>query len=120
MKNLSIIWGIVLFVMFISSHSHAATYFNYHTDLLEQGNTGGWTNSLKTFDDEYTVNVGKTSKIDVWVHDVVIAEDGILYADLGIEYNPFEVEICGVEVFDGVNGLPGPWIRLHHHNRPHL
>ncbi len=109
MKKLSIMWGVVLFIHLMSNHSHAETYFNYHTDLLEQGNIGGWPYSLKTFDDEYTVTVGKTSKIDVWVHDVVLDDDGILYADLGIEYNPVEVEICGVEVFDGVNGPPGPW-----------
>jgi len=101
-------WGVVLFITFMTTHSRADTYFNFYTDFLEQGNPGGWTFSHKTFDNEYTVTVGQTSEIDIWVHDVVL-DDGLLYAELAIEYNPDEVEISHLEVFDGVNGPPGPW-----------
>jgi hypothetical protein len=76
MKKLSIIYGLILFLSLLSSYSFAVTYFNYHTDFLEPGNSGGWTYSHKTFDAERTVPVGKTAEIDIWVHDILLVHIG--------------------------------------------
>jgi hypothetical protein len=48
--------------------SHGA--LSYRIDVLEQGNTGGWETSLKTFDDEWMMAPSETVTIDVWMHDV--------------------------------------------------
>ena len=42
----------------------------YCKDFLESGNPGGWSASLKTFDDEWTMNVGDEVELDIWVNDV--------------------------------------------------
>ena len=51
-----------------STVSHGA--LSYRIDVLEQGNTGGWETSLKTYDDEWTIVSSETVTIDVWMHDV--------------------------------------------------
>ena len=40
----------------------------YCKDFLEEGNPGGY-NSLKTFDDEWTLNPTETVDMDIWVND---------------------------------------------------
>ena len=111
------IWGgkmkklaIFIFVLCVmSSPNSAAGYdFMFHADFLESVNPGGWSYSLKTFEDEYILNVGSTVEFDIWVHDVPLYE-GILSAALWIEYNPSEITIISVDVYDGVHGPPGPW-----------
>jgi len=99
----------ILGLTLISSPSFAAEYdFMFHADFLESANPGGWTYSYKTFEEEYTVNVGNTVEVDIWVHDVPLYE-GIIFAGLYIEYNSSEIAVISVDVYDGVHGPPGPW-----------
>ena len=54
MKAISTIWMLLLVLGLISSPVFAIEYCK---DFLESGNPGGWYgNSLKTFDDEWTLD----------------------------------------------------------------
>ena len=86
-----------------STVSHGA--LSYRVDVLEQGNLGGLDESLKTFDDEVTVTPSETVEIDVWLHDV---PQELLTAGFWVEFNPEQVQITSVDVYDGSTS-PGPW-----------
>ena len=77
----------------------------YCTDILEPGNPGGWTNSLKTFDDEWTLSPGEEVDVDIWLNDV---QDILVYAGFWIEYDPSLVSIIDVKAYDG-SIISGPW-----------
>ena len=79
-----------------STVSHGA--LSYRVDVLEQGNLGGLDESLKTFDDEVTVTPSETVEIDVWLHDV---PQELLTAGFWVEFNPEQVQIISVDVYDG-------------------
>ena len=83
--------------------SHGAP--GYRIDVLEPGNNGGWEESLKTFDDEWTIPQSETVEVDIWLHDVT---QELLTAGFWIEYNPEQVSIETVKAYDG-STFTGPW-----------
>ena len=86
-----------------STVSHGAP--SYRVDVLEQENPGGWEESLKTFDDEWTTPQSETVEADIWLHDVT---QELLTAGFWIEYNPEQVSIETVNLYDG-STFTGPW-----------
>ena len=78
----------------------------YCKDFLEPGNFGGLSTSLKTFDDEWTMEVGDEVEFDIWINDV---SHSLLTAGFWIEYDPSVVSIVGVDVYDNYDSPPGPW-----------
>jgi hypothetical protein len=79
--------------------------FGYFTDLLEPGNPGGWTSSLKTFDDEWTLSPGEEIEVDIWLNDI---PETMLLSGFWLEYDSSLVSIIEVKAYDS-NLLPGPW-----------
>lgn len=76
----------------------------YGKDFLEPGNPGGWSASLKTFDEELTVSCGDTFDVDIWINDT---PEKLLAAGFIINYDASQIRIVGVDAYDGA--LPGPW-----------
>ena len=104
MKKISTICMLSLVLGLVSCPAFAIEYCK---DFLEPGNPGGWNgNSLKTFDDEWTMEVGDEVELDIWVNDVPFS---LLSGGFWIEYDPSQVGIVSVDAYDGFNGPPGPW-----------
>jgi hypothetical protein len=77
----------------------------YCKDFLEGGNPGGWNgSSLKTWDETWTMNVGQTVDMDIWVND---APEALLTGGFAIIYDPVSVALTNVIPYDTSNG--GPW-----------
>ena len=57
----------IAFVIFITLITWSAFAANYNADYLEDGNTGGWETSLKTFDEIITTVSGETFFVDIWM-----------------------------------------------------
>ncbi len=102
MKAISTIWMLLLVLGLMVSPCYAIEYCK---DFLESGNPGGWSVSLKTFDDEWTLKVGDEVELDIWINDVPLP---LLSGGFWIEYDPSEVSIVHVQSYDGYF-LPGPW-----------
>ena len=102
MKGLSIVCAVILILGLIVSPTIA---LQYRTDVLESGNPGGWTESLKTFDDEWTLNVGEVVELDIWINDF---PEELSTAGFWITYDPSLVSIEDVIAYDS-NDLIGPW-----------
>ena len=102
MKKPSIIciFVLVLFPLPVSGQD-----VDRYVDILEPGNPGGWENSLKTWDVEYSMNVGDTIEFDVWLGDT---GEGFIEASYWASYDPSQLSMYGVEAYDGIE-LPGPW-----------
>jgi hypothetical protein len=77
----------------------------YCKDILETGNPGGWTGSLKTFDDEWTIGTSETVDVDIWIND---APEALLTGGFWISFDPALVSVVSVEVYNN-SVLPGPW-----------
>lgn len=103
MKKSLIICLVVLFLYPLSIS--AQDVINRYIDILEPGNPGGWKNSLKTWDVEYTMSVGDTVEFDVWLSDT---GDGFMEASYWANYDPSQLSMFGVKAYDGVS-FPGPW-----------
>ena len=87
--------------------------FGYFTDVLEQGNPGGWTSSLKTFDDEWTLSPGEEIEVDIWLNDV---PETMRNGGFWIDYDPSLVSIIDVNAYDGTIYYPAvhgyhPWVQ---------
>ena len=76
----------------------------YCKDFLEAGNPGGWSGSLKTFDDEWALSPGATVDMDIWTNDV---PEPMLTSGCIIVYDPALVDIPNVIPYDSNNG--GTW-----------
>ena len=112
MKKLSIIWLFIFFLSFLSTQCFAYVadeHFIFRTDFLEPENPGGWTHSLKTFDEEYSVTIGSTIEVDIWTYNFPLPGMGLLVGDIVIFYDPAQLSILSVDVYDGVHGPAGPW-----------
>ena len=59
----------------------------------------------KTFDDEWTMNVGEEVEIDIYLNDM---PQNLLNVSFLLGFGS-SIEIVEVQVYDGVNGPPGPW-----------
>ena len=77
-----------------------------YIDILETGNPGGWSDSLKTWDAEYSVNVGDTVEFDLWLGDENV--EGFVMAGFWASYDSSQLSMFDVEAYDGVS-FPGPW-----------
>jgi len=94
---------VVLF--FLICAVSTASGIEYATDVLEKGNPGGNTASLKTFDQKGIKDMGKEITLDVWIKDV---PEELITAGFWLTYDPSKVNIVKVDVYDG-STLPGPW-----------
>ena len=97
---------ICLFALVLCPLAYSDQYVDRYVDILEPGNPGGWENSLKTWDVEYSMNVGDTIEFDVWLGSENV--EGFVEASYFATYDPFKVNMFGVEAYDGVQ-LLGPW-----------
>jgi hypothetical protein len=91
---------------------------SYTTDFLETGNPGGWTTSLKTFEDEWWMEPSTQTQMDIWIDN---APEPLVSGGFWLAYDPSLVSIAGVSVYDSdldgsqgnpspcCPGLPGPW-----------
>ena len=82
----------------------------YTIDFLEPGNPGGWTNSLKTFEDAWTLSPGEEIEVDIWVNDLPFPDVHLTFGGFYMEYDPARIDILSVEGYDDdYNISPGPW-----------
>jgi hypothetical protein len=79
----------------------AVSQISYCKDFLEPGNQDG---SLKTFDEEWTLEQNETVEMNIWINDVPAS---LLTAGFFIEFDPALVNITSVLPNDSNNG--GPW-----------
>ncbi len=115
MKHFTCITALSLIAGWLANSAFAV---EYRTDFLEPDNPGGVTESLKTFDDEWTIGVGETFSIDVWAADI---PEEIISSGFEMLYNPAQMRLVSVKAFDGdadgsqgnpvpcCPGLTGPW-----------
>ena len=101
MKNLTFIALLALTAGLMGSPAFGV---EYGTDFLEPGNPGGVSGSLKTFDDEWTLETGETVDVDIWISE--LPED-MITAGFVVEYDESRVSIANTAVYDG--SRPGPW-----------
>jgi hypothetical protein len=97
----SLLFYIPLLVFIMATSSFAQ---HYSKDFLETGNPGGWSTSLKTWDEEWTLNAGEEIYLDIWFN----IDCSLITGGLWIVFDPAEVSLLDVQVYDG-NELPGPW-----------
>jgi len=84
--------------------SRPAVAIEYSLDFLESGNLGGWSGSLKTFDNTWTLSPGSTVDVDIWLSDL---PECIYTAGAIIQFNPALVDIISVVPYETPIG--GPW-----------
>jgi hypothetical protein len=78
---------------------------HYSIDFLEPENPGGWTGSLKTFDEAREMSVGEEVDVDVWMNGVL---EPIMSSGFMMRYDPSLATLVSVQIYDA-NELPGPW-----------
>jgi hypothetical protein len=88
------------------SHEWDCALPGYSADFLETGNPGGWSGSLKTFDDDWTLNQNDIVYVDIWLTD---SPETTISAGFYIEFNPAQVSVVSVEGYDSTSNPPGPW-----------
>lgn len=93
-----------VFALFMCCMVSAAFGVEYGADFLERDNPGGWSESLKTFDEGWTVSPGRTVNVDIWIKDL---PEELITAGFQMEYDASLVSVSGCDVYDG--SLPGPW-----------
>jgi hypothetical protein len=101
-KVSSIICAFVLILGLMSGQSFA---IGYCKDYLEIGNPGGWSSSLKTFDESVILEGSETIFLDIWVNDVRTGDELISSGFKAFLYP--SVNLVSVEVYDTQHG--GPW-----------
>lgn len=81
----------------------------YATDVLEPGNPGGWTSSLKTNDDTYKIEAGQTIEVDIWLKNAPGSANG---GGAFIDFRGYtdKISYINCQRYDnGATELPGPW-----------
>jgi len=96
---------ICLIGLFLATMATTVDAIEYGMDILEKGNSGGWSASLKTFDQKGGKSLDKEVVIDVWVRNV---PEELITAGFWLSFDASKVNITTVEIFDG-SVLPGPW-----------
>jgi len=99
------IFTIFLTVLIVTIFTSPLFAIEYCTDFLESGNAGGWGNSLKTFDDEWTMNENEEVNMDIWLND---CPQSMLTAGFWITFDPSLLAIVDVLIYNDED-LPGPW-----------
>ena len=102
MKKLVVVCVFTLFLGLFLSSAFAIQYCN---DFLEFCNPGGWSHSVKTFDESRSVSTPSTYEIDVWLNDVPIP---LLTAGFWVVYESSATDLEYVLTYDGYD-LPGQW-----------
>ena len=102
MKNFLIAY---LFVLFLYPLSVSAQHPNVerYVDILEPGNPGGWGNSLKTWDMEYSMKAGDTVEFDVWLGDT---GGGFWEGSYFATYDPSQLSMFDVSTSAAELGMP--------------
>ncbi len=98
------IW-LAVFIFFLMCGSNLQA-LEICQDFLEAGNPGGWSGSLKTFDDEWTLSQSDLVDVDIWLND---APETIITAGFYIVFDPAQVSVVSVEGYDSTTNPPGPW-----------
>ena len=98
-KKLSVACACILVLAL--SVAAAAAEISYCKDFLEPGNQDG---SLKTFDEEWTLDQNETVEMNIWINDV---PDSLLTAGFFIEFDPALIQITNVVPND--TDHDGPW-----------
>ena len=96
---------VCVFLLILALMSGPASAIEYRIDILESGNPGGWSASLKTFDTKGIKGQKKEVAADIWLHDV---PEPLIAAGFYMTYDPSKVNLTGVDIYDG-SALPGPW-----------
>ena len=106
MKKLAIFCAGAMIVCFMSGTTLAQTY-SYCKDFLESGNPGGWTSSLQTYDDEWTLGVGEEVDVDIWINDL---PESLITGGAWLIFDPAKISVVSVAVYElGSPTTPGPW-----------
>ena len=106
MKKLSILCVLLSVLGFTVSTPFAATY---QIDILEPGNPGGWTESLKTFDTEFTTTP-QTLEMDIWITDAPgSATAGGFWLDFSGSTDKISYISAGRYLDNGAEAGTGPW-----------
>jgi hypothetical protein len=103
MKKLVLVWEVLLVLSLLSGSAMAQ--ISFCKDFLESGNPGGWSGSLKTWDEHVSSCPGAQTEIDIWLNDV---PEPLLTAGFWIAYDSPGIDIEDVLIYDG-SDLPGPW-----------
>lgn len=96
---------VCVFMLTLGLLSSPVFALQYCKDFLESCNPGGSLLSFKTFDESYTVGVGETFEIDIWLNDVpqpLISGGVYLLMDSTLG------TVTDIVVADG-NEQPGQW-----------
>jgi len=101
MKKSAFIWMLALFLTWMVN---PASGVEYGTDFLETGNPGGWSDSLKTYDEEWSVTTRNTFDVDIWINDL---PEELITAGFFLEYDSSMVSIIKCDVYAG--SPLGPW-----------
>jgi hypothetical protein len=96
-----LLFFIPLLIVMVTGPTYAQ---HYSKDFLEPGNPGGWSTSLKTWDEEWSLDVGEDSYLDIWI-DIWCSP---IVGGFWVESDPGSLSILDVQAYDG-EGLPGPW-----------
>ena len=106
MKKLSILCVLLSVLVFIGT-AFSATY---RIDILESGNPGGWTGSLKTFDDELKTTPVQTLEMDIWMTGAPgNATAGGLWFDFSGSTDKISYISAGRYLTNGSETGIGPW-----------
>ena len=99
----------VVLAFVLGSLAGPALAATYQVDILESGNPGGWTGSLKTFDTTYQNTVPQTLEIDIWMTDT---PGGATAGGAFLDFRGSTDKITYVSVLrynNEAGQLPGPW-----------
>jgi hypothetical protein len=80
---------------------------HYRVDILEEGNPGGWSDSLKSFDDNAHIAVDSQFSVDIWMCDVFASQ---LAGGFWINFagSTDEISYVSTSLYDNSTGS-GPW-----------
>lgn len=99
---------VLIMLVFISCIFTPALAIEYRADFLEPDNPGGWTESLKTFEDGWTLSPSQSASVDIWLDHV---PETLITAGFWIQFDNKKIAIAStdIHVYDGTNELTGPW-----------
>jgi hypothetical protein len=92
MKKLLLVSTLVLSMM--ASPSRAIEFCK---DVLEQGNPGGFSNSRKTWDEEWLIGGAEEVEVDVWVNDV---PENLITAAIYLEFDAAQMSVLSADIYD--------------------
>jgi hypothetical protein len=93
---------IVLMILVFSLMSGTAFAMGYCKDIAPTDPPD------KTFDDQWTMNAGEAVAMDIYLNDI---PEALTYVMVWIAYDTYPGGIYprDLQIYDGVNGPPGPW-----------